>query len=251
MVEQLAGRPFAFYPPIHNLEHNEWQLRKATWSELVAVERRTGQELTVPRRFVAEVSDTGDAFVIVGLARELEFRDGAVWPHRRRVIEMPMAVGVNPGPAPVTVRSSPAPVVAISLESPRDSRYVKVVGAGLLLALAACLHVTALNLMHTGVGRQRATLVSDHSYLDLNGADRYQDVVAKLGEPAADQWTPASAGLRYRALSYPVRHFTAILLGTERDSAAYIGSMDSAGRVIHSVPLAAGGTTYPLLRNFR
>ncbi len=31
--------------------------------------------------------------VIVGLLKELEYKEGAVWPYQRRVIEMPVAVG--------------------------------------------------------------------------------------------------------------------------------------------------------------
>lgn len=249
MVDHLAGRPFAFYPPIHNLEHNEWQFRKVTWSEVVAINRRTNISLSVPRRFVAEISDTGDPFVIVGLAHELEYRDGALWPYRRSVIEMPLAVGEGPAPSPVARRTPPAPVVAIRLESGRDHRYLKVAGGAMVLALAACVHIMALNLIHAG--EIRAHAVNDHSYLNLNGADTYTDVVRKLGGPASDRWMAASQGLEYRALGYPARHFTAILLGSDRASAAYIGALDSSGHPIEGVRLANGSTTFPLLRNLK
>lgn len=251
LFEHLARRPFAFYPPIQNLEHNEWLFRKATWAELVAVNRRSGGEVSIPRRFVAEVSGTDDPFLIVGLTRELEYRDGAVWPYRRRVIEMPVAVGETAAAASVAHRASPAPVVAIRLEPGRQNRYVKVVGGALVVVLAVCVHLAVLNLAHIGDTRQRASLVKDHPYLDLSGADDYYDVVRKLGQPASDRWMAGSAAIHYRALGYPERHFTVILLGSDRASAAYVGTLDSSWRVIHSIPLASGGSTFPLLRNLK
>jgi len=249
LFEHLSRRPFAFYPPIQNLEHNEWLFGKATWSELVAVNRRSGSELAIPRRFVADVSYTDDPFAIVGLTRELEYRDGAVWPYRRRVIEIPVAVGESSGPAGVPRRGSPAPVVAIRLESSHEHRVLKMVGGTMVLAL--CLHVIALNLMHVGDGRQHSAMVKDHSYLDLHGSDDYFAIVGKLGRPAADRWMAASGALHYRALSYPARRFTVILLGSDRATAVYIGTLDNSGRVLHPVPLATGGTTLPLLRNLK
>jgi len=49
--EHLAHRPFAFYPPILNVEHNEWTYRKSNWSEILVANKKTGQEIWVPRRF--------------------------------------------------------------------------------------------------------------------------------------------------------------------------------------------------------
>jgi len=249
LFEHLERRTFAFYPPIQNLEHNEWLFRKATWSEMVAVNSRCGIEVSIPRRFVAEVSYLDDSFPIVGLARELEYRDGAVWPYQRRVIEMPIAVGEAAGPASMARRSSPAPVVAIRLESKRESRTLKMVGGAVVLAL--CLHVVALNLVHLSEPRQGGALLKDRSYLDLTGADDSHAVIAKLGRPAEDRWVAASPAIHYRAMSYPARHFTVILMGSGRADAAYIGTLDDSWRVIHAVPLATGGTTLGLLRGLR
>src|ERR1700692_3453711 len=33
-LDQLGRRAFAFYPPIVGIEHNEWLLRRATWSDV-------------------------------------------------------------------------------------------------------------------------------------------------------------------------------------------------------------------------
>src|ERR1039458_7762178 len=151
-LEALRNRPFSFYPAILNVEHNKWQYRKATWSDVLVVDARTGQEIGIPRRFLGEISRiedpvvivgllkelerseerrggkgtmsclsdwssdvcssdldarTGqeigiprrflgeisrieDPVVIVGLLKELEYKEGAVWPYQRRVIEMPI-----------------------------------------------------------------------------------------------------------------------------------------------------------------
>src|SRR5450755_427366 len=95
-LEHLATRPFSFYPPILNVEHNEWLFRKATWSEILVVNCKSGAEIWISRRFVGEVSRIDDPVLIVGLNRELEYKGGAVWPCQRRVIEMPLAVGAGP-----------------------------------------------------------------------------------------------------------------------------------------------------------
>jgi hypothetical protein len=169
--------------------------------------------------------------VIVGLVRELEYRDGAVWPYPRRVIEMPVAVGESMGPSAARPRrDSPAPVVGIRLESHRDRRPFKWVGGA--LATAILLHVLVTNVMHVGDMRQR-------SYLELSGRDDYASVVHKLGKPSGDRlWNDGIH--RYRALAY--RHFTVILM-----ESTYVGTVDSNWRPIHSVEIQPGGTSFSLL----
>jgi hypothetical protein len=139
----LANRPFSFYPAIRGIEHNLWIFRKATWSEMLVVNRKTGEELSIPRRLVGEVSIVDDPVVIVGLLRELEYREGAVWPCQRHVIEMPMAVGET-RPAATQPRQAPAPVEAIRLEPRKSRRLYKVVGgllALVILAVTVLLHL--------------------------------------------------------------------------------------------------------------
>jgi len=134
----LGARPFAFYPAIGNIRHNQWIYRRASWSEILVVNCRTGEEIWVPRQFVGEISAVNDPVVILGLTRELEYRDGAVTPVERRVIEMPVAVGGNRGLAAVPPadrkRSRPAPVIGIRLESPRR-RWLKWLGGALAFAI--------------------------------------------------------------------------------------------------------------------
>src|SRR5579862_9752067 len=137
-IEDLRHRPFSFYPAILNIEHNQWQYRKATWSDVLVVNARTGLEISIPRRFLGEISSIEDPVVIVGLLRELEYREGAVWPYQRRVIEMPMAVGARtPAPAAPEPRSGPAPVVGIRLESRSESHVFRIVGGALVLGIVA------------------------------------------------------------------------------------------------------------------
>jgi hypothetical protein len=134
LFEQLGRRSFAFYPAIVGIEHNEWVLRRATWTEVEVANKKTGQELLIPRRFVGEVSAIEEPFVIVGLVKELEYREGAVWPHIRRVIEMPRAV--NGGFAPrAFAPHGPAPVIGIRLENANRSRAWKRLAACVALIL--------------------------------------------------------------------------------------------------------------------
>src|SRR6185436_1031953 len=142
-LDHLVTRPFSFYPPIINIEHNEWLFRKATWSEILVVNCKSGNEIWIPRRFMGEVSRVDDPVLIVGLNRELEFKAGAVWPYQRRVIQMPVAVGGFPI-APVessTDRDGPAPIVGIRLET-SDKRIFRLIGG--TVAVAILLYILAV-----------------------------------------------------------------------------------------------------------
>ena len=114
--EPLVHRPFSFYPPILNIAHNEWRLRRSTWSELMVVNVKTGEEVWIPRRFLGEISRVDEPVMIVGLLKELEYKGGSVWPHERRVIEMPRAVNQGPAPPPPARTETTAPVVGIRAE---------------------------------------------------------------------------------------------------------------------------------------
>ncbi len=130
--ESLGRRPFSFYPPIVNVEHNEWILRRADWTEFQVINTKTKAELSVPRRFVGEGALVEEPVMIVGLVKELEYREGVVLPHMRRVIEMPRAVNAT---APARALGPPriAPVVGIRIEAEPTSRWLRV----LIAAVAA------------------------------------------------------------------------------------------------------------------
>jgi hypothetical protein len=236
-LEHLATRPFSFYPPILNIEHNEWLFRKATWSEILVVNCKSGTEIWISRRFVGEVSRVDDPVLIVGLNRELEYKGGAVWPYQRRVIEMPLAVGglSTSAPARSPDRSGAAPIVGIRLES-NDRRIVKLIGGAMGVGILLC--VVAFNLNKIGELTQRFTYTtSDQSFIELGSRDDFLAVVQKLGPPATDHSREIGT-LYYRALAYPDRKFTVILMGTEPNAARYIGSMDPNWRPISSGPNA-------------
>jgi len=137
-LEQLGPRPFSFYPPILGVEKNEWLFRRSTWSEVLVTNAHTGAQVAIPRRFLGEVSRIEEPVVIVGLLNELEYREGAVWPHRRRVLQMPVAVGAETYTP--RSRTGPAPVIGISLHSETSSRrsrmIIGAIVAGVLAALA-------------------------------------------------------------------------------------------------------------------
>jgi hypothetical protein len=149
--EGLGRRPFSFYPPIVNVEHNEWILRRADWTDFRVINTKTKTELCVPRRFVGEGALVEEPVMIVGLVKELEYREGAVLPHVRRVIEMPRAVN-----AVATSRSiGPpriAPVVGIRIEAEPRSRLWRLllaaVAAAVLLCVAVVIFVQSVVIPH-------------------------------------------------------------------------------------------------------
>ncbi|MGA3041436.1 MAG: hypothetical protein ABSF54_11685 [Bryobacteraceae bacterium] len=246
-LQALRNRPFSFYPAILNVEHNKWHYRKATWSEVQVVNARTGREIWIPRRFLGEISRIEDPVVIVGLLKELEYKEGAVWPYQRRVIEMPLAVGAAPRqPAPAQ-RTGLAEVVGIRLESNTESHILRIVGGALVLGIVAA--YVAVNFYRDSVLRPRmAYMAKDQTYLSLTAQDGYDAVVHKLGAPARDRWQAPVGGTRYRALSYPDRAYTVILRAAGGHRATYVGTLDANWNPLHSAKLSEGDAG-ALLRN--
>ena len=130
--DEIGRRAFSFFPAIVGIEDNQWVLRRVTWSEIEVMNKKSFQELSIPRRLVGEVSVTKEPFLIVGLVKELEYREGAVWAHQRRVIEMPRAVN---GPARHFHPARLAPVVGIRLEPPSPVRAWRRMAACVALAV--------------------------------------------------------------------------------------------------------------------
>src|ERR1700761_4205296 len=153
-LAQLGGRPFSFYPAILNTGHNEWIYCSATWSDVLVRNTKTNEDVSVPRRYLGEISSVDAPVMIVGLRVELEYRVGAVWPVERRVIEMPRAVNDAPRPRLTHAASGGATGVGIRLESDHSSRVGKLVLGGVALGVAGC--VLALSLFRGGVIATRA-----------------------------------------------------------------------------------------------
>jgi hypothetical protein len=250
-LENLGNRRFSFYPPILNIEHNEWFFRRGTWSEILVVNSRSAAEIWIPRRFLGEVSQIEDPVVIVGLTKELEYKAGAVWPHQRRVIEMPVAVGETPRPSqPASDVPAAAPVIGIRTESVTDSRMGKLIGFTMLVGVVASF--VAVNVLREGALRPRMTYnTGDQGYLQLTHADDYHAVVRTLGEPAQDHWQSETGAIQFRSLWYPERGYFVILMGDSRNSARFIGAMDAQWHPIYGIALRAGGTTLSTLRELK
>src|ERR1700692_3791163 len=184
-LQDLGGRRFSFYPPIRNLEPNEWLYRRVTWSECVVVNAKSGEEACIPRVFLGEVSRIDDPVRIVGLNRELECRSGAIIPRRRAVIELPVAVSDGRTP---TRSQRLAPVINIRLEPKPETRAWKWVGVAAVLG-AVAFTIVADVARQTQLHQRPEWFRGYRSYLQLAPGDDYAAVIAKLG-------TPASAGSR-------------------------------------------------------
>jgi hypothetical protein len=245
LLDHLSHRPFSFYPPILNIEHNEWRFRKGTWSEILVVNCKTGLEIWIPRRFLGEVSSVDEPVMIVGLLKELEYKAGSVWPHERRVIEMPRAVNEGlQGPATPPVEG-PAPVLGIRLERGPESRVSRLIGATLLAGVLACVLLVVL------ARRPVSYRAIEQSDLGLAAEDNYHSIVRKLGPPSEDRWRSETGELQYRLLHYPDRSYSLLLMGTDQQNARYIGAVDEDWRPIHFVELPNGANTLAMLRGLR
>lgn len=230
-VEQLGDRPFSFYPAILGIEHNEWTFRKGTWSELLVVNRTTGTEVWIPRRFIGEVSRIDEPVVIVGLTKELEYRGGMVVVHERRVLAMPRAVNDIPRRGDEPAAPAPHPVSGMRLEGGAESRVgrliLMVIAAGILVCIAV------VGVMSTGKRiAYQPVLQSD---LQFTATDDAPFIISKLGPPTEDKWRSDQGELQYRKLSYPKNGFSIILMGMDRKEARYIGAMDNNWHVVHSI----------------
>ncbi|MGH9720193.1 MAG: hypothetical protein ACRD8O_08270 [Bryobacteraceae bacterium] len=250
LLEHMGHRPFSFYPAILNIEHNEWIFQKATWSELLVVNAKTGQELWIPRRFLGEVTPIEDPIVIIGLSKELEYKAGRVWPHQRRVIEMPVAVGQVAASVP-SARNEPAPVVGIKLEPGTEARIGKLVVGSLMVGVVAC--ITLVMVSREGVPRARVAFSnSDQAFLELTSRDDYFGIVNKLGQPGEERSYTMTGDIYFRSLWYPQRSYYIVLMGGDEKDLRYIGAMDKDWKNIHSVNLPrGGGSTASMLRGLK
>ena len=226
-LEHLGRRPFCFYPAIAGIEHNEWMLLRSSWDEITVSNTRTRTELVVPRRLLGGVSSSEDPFVIVGLTKELEIREGMAVPRVQRVIEMPRAGGdggirafrhVAPEPGHV------ARVVGIRTESPVETKSKKTLVGAVALSLAVCVLGLAIFRESPLVAGSRLFAMARPAP-PFTANDDYISVVGKWGHPSS---TRSKADLYF--LLYPDRGYTLLLSGSDRDRAKYLGSVSWAGR---------------------
>jgi len=245
-LDQLGPRPFSFYPPIRNLEHNEWLFRRAHWNEIQVINTKSHQELSIPLRFLGGVSSIEEPVVIVGLVKDLEYREGILVPHVQRVIEMPQSVAraVNDVSRSGTAAPQPrrlAPVVGIRHESTEDSRkgrkFLGAIAAGILISMVGMV------LFRDSPLSSRARFFSAPARLSLpfTASDDYLSVVERWGHPDASR-----SRREFHLLRYPERGLTIVLLGRDREHAFYLGALGRGGRVVHSVTLPDGSDSSTL-----
>jgi hypothetical protein len=250
-LDQLGHRRFSFYPAIVNIEHNEWLFRRSDWDEIQVMNTKTQEELWIPRRFLGGVSSGEEPVVIVGLVKEIEYREGAIVPLVRRVIEMPRAVNraVNDVPRPASAAprlGQLAPVVGIRLENeehPSKSRGVlPKVAVGLLLC------VVGLAIFRDGPFSTRARFftATPRVPLPFTASDDYLSIVSRIGRPASNSVRMVSDG-EIHILRYPDRGYALVVYGPDRDQARYVGAVGRGGRIIHSVTLPDGTDSSLLL----
>ncbi len=224
-----AGRSFSFYPPILGIAHNEWRFRRSNWSDFVVVNTHTGAEACIPRNFVADISANAPT-MIVGLTREMEWRDGMAVPYRRPVVQLPIAVNDTPRPAR---RTRSAPVVSIRLEPPAPVKSGRKAVVFVMLGIVASA-ITADVFRPIEVWNRISSVRVNRVWQELKPVDDYSSIVRRLGPPVSQRTYIASNGDVFRSLHYPRFHFSAILEGRTENEARYIGSLDAGGRVLGS-----------------
>lgn len=242
----MGTRPFSFYPPVVGVEHNEWTYKQATWSEILVTNTKTANEVWVPRRFLGEVSRVDEPVMIVGLKRELEYRAGSLWPHERRVIEMPKAVNDYARPPLEETPSAPTRMSEMRRSDGAESRIGKLI----LIAMAAMLVVT-FAVVSFFRGKHDPANVEfvgiEQKSLNLKATDDYHAVIRRLGQPREDRWRESAGEMQYRLMTYPDLGINVVLMGLERDKARYIGALDKSWKPVHSVELPGHGNTRSML----
>jgi hypothetical protein len=246
--QDLLERPFSFYPAILGVEQNEWRLVQATWSEMVVRNTRQPLEVAIPRSFFAELSQVEEPVIIVGLRQELEYRSGAIWPHRRKVLSMPHGPSAPRADSPEGPRADLKGISRIggSGGSKTEKRLEKMILGGLGIVLAITIAVVAV-IKFTPAARP-TFLAKDQAYLELSNTDDYFAVKRKLGEPSDDRWKAEEGEIQYRALNFKDRGYTVILMGSSREAARYIGALNEKWLPIHYVELPGHNSSASMLR---
>ncbi|MCC7154448.1 MAG: hypothetical protein IT161_07720 [Bryobacterales bacterium] len=250
-LDDLLHRAFSFYPPIIGIEHNEFLLKSGTWSEMLVENTKTREEIWIPRRFFGALSKVDDPVMIVGLMRELEYKSGAVWPYERKVLDMPAPPKpAGAAPAAGDIRE---PSALEQIMGPGGEGTESKIGKLIAVVFASVLVLTTLVYVVVKFTPQAKPTFSakDQSYLELTRDDDPFAVARKLGPAAEEAWRPGEGELQYLRMSYPDRGFTVILMGTDRKSVRYIGTLNKDWQPLHYVEFARGATTASLLRGLK
>jgi hypothetical protein len=245
VLDDFGDRLFSFYPPILNVEHNEWKFRQARWSEILVENPRSGIEVWIPRSFLGDLAKVDEPVIIVGLKRELEYKGGSVIPYARRVIPMGGSSALRVA-APGTEAAAPAPPNTLRLDA-SETKIGRLIAGVLIIGILACFLVVLLLRRKTTGGdvEYQGVLQTD---LGLSYESNYFDIVRKLGEPAQDRYKSDVGERQYRALTYTDNDLTLILMGADRKDMHYIGAKDGKWRTVHTVKMPGGEPTDAVLR---
>jgi hypothetical protein len=249
-LDDLGDRFFSFYPPILNIEHNEWRMKKAEWSEVLVENPKMAIELWVPRTWLGEISKVDEPHVIVGLRREVEYKGGTLAPHHRKVIDLPQPHSA--APLPVGERpKAPTAVDQIRGSNSAESSVTKALFVVLISALVLVFAFVGLQrIRSTGGNVQFQSVVQ--ADLGFTNQSTYFDVVNKLGTPDEDRWRPGEGERKMRALVYQKQQLIVLLMGVDQSNAArYIGAKDLNWQTVHTVSLSGGRTTDSMLRSLQ
>lgn len=212
-LHQLAGRRFSFYPPLRGVDHNEWIYRRASWSEVVVVNAKTGAECVIPRAHIGEVSRIEQPVALVALRRELEAQAGSARVWHKPIVELPVAVNQRGNAIPHP--DFPAQVVSIRLEPRRDARLRSRLVVGIVLGAIGALIAANLTRGHLNPGL---------SY---------------------DRTVKGPDGREYRLIRYRNRKSIVVL---DADS-HYVGTLDTQRHVLDAARLPGGQSAAPLLQS--
>ncbi len=245
-LDSLGERLFSFYPPIVGIERNEWISRQSTWSEMLVFNPTMNLEVWIPRSYLGEISKVEEPVMIIGLKRELEYKGGSVWPHQRRVFEMPANPIVARGPSPAqTPRVSV--FQSLRLDGGAEASTTRLLAIALAVFLVATVAGITIYKMRSTGGRIEYQGVLQMELGFTNKTD-FHDVVRKLGNPDEDRYKEDAGERQYRLLAYKKLDLIVILMGADRGAERYIGAKDSAWRTVHAVALPGGANTEPILR---
>ncbi len=223
---------------------------------MLVVNTKSNAEVWIPRQYLGEVSKIDEPVMIVGLLKELEYKAGMIWPFERRVLEMPRAAGESLRLAYPGTAEEETPPAATGKKKKRggdggpESNIGRLIAFALIFGVLACFVVVSI--FRSGAMRPKVTYTArDQSFLELKRDDGYFEVIRKLGNPSEDRWRPGKGELQFRVLVYKDRGYTAVLMGTEQQSATYIGCVDQNWHVVHAVDSPRGDSTLSLLRNLK
>ena len=180
--------------------------------------------------------------MIVGLNQELEYKSGSVWPHRRRIIEMPSSS------APPAAGESLAAAPPKRRESATERQIQRLIVGSLIIGVIVTALLVAFFRERESGEQITYEAVVQHD-LNLTAQDNYFAVVRKLGEPAKTRWRSDQGAQQYEALEYPDRALTVILMGADRNEMTYLGAKDKDWKNVHSVKLPNGINSASILRS--